>query len=193
MTNNGIEARSHDRFETEAAREEGQEASPLEQLEGQDRLIYKLLHADVCTIDPEEVVAMATRSRRSVADIEALLGKIREEMFEREQSEIRIDDAINRITTIILYLNAQMKRDEGRLSSAPSQRLRLSLEATISSTRRIVAMRQKQLKKYEQVKRRHVRTASYKALAKILDTSVGNVGSLIARMRKKLTKDDATL
>jgi predicted RNase H-like nuclease (RuvC/YqgF family) len=150
-------------------------------------VIMKLLHIEDYELSPSEVRHVSTLSGRPVTDVINGLDQLRNTVREREAALKHLEDSLDAVHAWIQLYERRLRRIGDDLASLPptsmaAMRLR---EEHQELTRRIERRHTQRDKLLDRAQRRKV-TAPYKDIASLLNTTVGNVGSQIARLRQEL-------
>lgn len=150
-------------------------------------VIMKLLHIEDYELSPSEVRQVSTMSGRPVTDVISGVDQLRNTVREREAALKHLEDSLDAVHAWIQLYERRLRRIGDDLASLPptssaSARLREEQEEL---SRRIDRRRVQREKLLDRAQRRKV-TAPYKDIASLLNTTVGNVGSQIARLRQEL-------
>lgn len=161
----------------------------LSDLEPGKSVVFKLLHAEDYDLSADELRHLAVASRRSLASAITAVEELRRRIRERETAAREVEDNLDSVQAWIQLYERRVARIGDDLESLPpratrAQRLR---EERDELERKLGKRRQQRDKLADQVRRRKV-TAPYKEIAAVLNTSVGNVGSQIARLRDELAR-----
>ncbi len=184
--------------ETEAASGGEGEAAAIGRLiaglEPGKSVVFKLLHAEDYDLTAEELRHLAQSSGRNLAGAIAAVEELRGRIRERETAAREVEDNLDSVQAWIQLYERRVARIGEDLELLPprttkAQRLR---EERDELERKLGKRRQQREKLAEQVRRRKV-TAPYKEIAAVLNTSVGNVGSQIARLRDELARRGGSL
>jgi RNA polymerase sigma factor (sigma-70 family) len=150
-------------------------------------VVMKLLYVEDYEFEPAEIRHLAEVSNTSIADIVDRVERLRASVREREAGLKRVEDALDAVQAWIQLYERRVQRIGDDLTSLPpnsSAAARLREERT-EIERKIIRRRKQRAKLLEQTQRRKV-TAPYKEIAALLNTTVGNIGSQIARLRREL-------
>lgn len=152
-------------------------------------VIMKLLHIEDYELSPAELRHLASVSGRSVSEVIAGLNQLRATVREREAALKQIEDSLDAVHAWIQLYERRLSRIAEDLASLPSTapavaRLR---EEEAELKRRIERRRAQRAKLLDRAQRRKI-TTPYKDIASLLNTTVGNVGSQIARLRQELAQ-----
>lgn len=156
-------------------------------VEPERAIVMKLLHIEDCELSPADVRIIAGRSGRSVADVLRSIENLRATVRKRESDRTEVEQSLDGVQSWIRAYErrlADIDRELAVASLAGRRRQRLQQEA--AELRRKLIWRRRQRERLLQRVRRRKTTAPYAAIAEILGTSVGNVGSQIARLRREL-------
>jgi len=159
----------------------------LSAVEPSKAVMMKLLHIEDYELSPSEVRHVSTMSGRPVTDVITGLDQLRNTVREREAALKHLEDSLDAVHAWIQLYERRLRRIGDDLASLPptssaAARLREELDEL---TRRIERRRVQREKLLDRAQRRKV-TAPYKDIASLLNTTVGNVGSQIARLRQEL-------
>lgn len=150
-------------------------------------VIMKLLHIEDYELSPAEVRHVSMVSGRPVTEVIGALDHLRNTVREREAALKHLEDSLDAVHAWIQLYERRMRRigdDIGSLPPSSSAAARLREEQD-EINRRIERRRVQREKLLDRAQRRKV-TAPYKDIASLLNTTVGNVGSQIARLRQEL-------
>jgi DNA-directed RNA polymerase specialized sigma24 family protein len=150
-------------------------------------VVMKLLYVEDYELKAADVNYITEVSGRSVPDVLAAVARLRARVREREAGLKRLQDSVDAVQAWIRLYERRVERISDDLASLPPSagaavRLRAELAQIEQKTHRRQQQRSRLL---AQAQRRKV-TAPYKEIATILNTSVGNVCSQIARVRREL-------
>ena len=159
----------------------------LAALEPSKSVVMKLLYVEDYELKAAELRYLAEVSGRPIPDVLSRVDHLRATVREREAGLKRMEDSLDAVQAWIQLYERRLQRIRDDLSSVPptsTAAARLNEEHT-ELERKIGRRRQQRTKLLAQAQRRKV-TAPYKDIAELLNTSVGNVGSQIARLRREL-------
>jgi RNA polymerase sigma factor (sigma-70 family) len=150
-------------------------------------VVMKLLHVEDYDLTAADVNYVSEVSGRSVPDVLAAVARLRATVREREAGLTKVQDGIDAVHAWIRLYERRMERITEDLAALPPSaaaagRLRGELAQLEQKLER---RHQQRARLMTQAQRRKV-TAPYKEIALILNTSVGNVCSQIARVRREL-------
>ena len=150
-------------------------------------VVMKLLYVEDYEFQPSEVRYLAQVSGCDVPEVLDRIDRLRATVREREAGLKRMEDALDAVQAWIQLYERRVQRISDDLAALPptsiaAERLR---EERQQLERKIQRRRQQRAKLLAQAQRRKV-TAPYKEIAAMLNTSIGNIGSQIARLRRKL-------
>lgn len=159
----------------------------LAALEPSKSVVMKLLYVEDYELKAAELRYLAEVSGRPIPDVLSSVDQLRSTVREREAGLKKMEDSLDAVQAWIQLYERRLQRIRDDLSSVPpastaSERLK---DEQSELERKIGRRRQQRAKLLSQAQRRKV-TAPYKDIAKLLNTSVGNVGSQIARLRREL-------
>jgi DNA-directed RNA polymerase specialized sigma24 family protein len=150
-------------------------------------VVMKLLYVEDYEFQPSEVRYLAQVSGCDVPEVLDRIDRLRATVREREAGLKRMEDALDAVQAWIQLYERRVHRISDDLAALPptsiaAERLR---EERQQLERKIQRRRQQRAKLLAQAQRRKV-TAPYKDIAALLNTSIGNIGSQIARLRREL-------
>jgi len=168
--------------------EEGSIDQLLANLDPSKTVVFKLLHAEDCELTSDEVRYLASSSGHSVAEVVASVERLRATIRDRESALRGIEDNLDSVQAWIQLYQRRLRRIADDLNTVqPGSRAAAKLrEEKVELERKIQRRGRQRDKLVGQAKRRKV-TAPYKDIAVVLNTTVGNVGSQIARLREELS------
>lgn len=163
--------------------------SVIAALEPRKAIIMKLLHVEDCEFTASELKHLREISGRGTHDLLAAVDAMRATVRAREAGLKRIEDSLDAVHAWISLYERRMHRLGNDLASLPpdtaaAQRLAEEHQTLEGKIKRRHQQREKLL---AQRQRRKV-TAPYKEIAAILNTTVGNVASMIARTRNEVAQ-----
>jgi RNA polymerase sigma factor (sigma-70 family) len=150
-------------------------------------VVMKLLYVEDYELKAADVNYVAEVSGRGVPDVIAAVARLRATVREREAGLKKVEDAIDAADAWIrLYERRAVRITDDLGSIPPTTGAALRLRAELAQLeQKIERRRQQRARLMTQAQRRKV-TAPYKEIAMILNTSVGNVCSQIARVRREV-------
>jgi RNA polymerase sigma factor (sigma-70 family) len=159
----------------------------LAQLEPSKAVVMKLLYVEDYELKANELRFLAEASGCDVAEVLSRVDRLRATVREREASLKRMEDSLDAVQAWIQLYERRRQRLLEDLNGLPpeSSAARRLREEEVELQRKIERRRRQRTKLLDQTQRRKV-TAPYKEIAALLNTSVGNVGSQIARLRREL-------
>lgn len=158
----------------------------LADIEPDKAVVMKLLYVEDWELQPAEIRHLARASQRSVGDVLQAIDRLRATVRERETRLKAIEDALDGVQAWITVYQRRLQRIEADLGTMPRGALLERLQSTRAEIeRKILRRHQQRAKLVTQAQRRKV-TAPYKDIAALLNTTVGNVASQIARVRQQL-------
>jgi DNA-directed RNA polymerase specialized sigma24 family protein len=144
--------------------------------------VLKLLYIEDWDLSAREIRALAETSGRSIAEVVGRVEELRATVREREARLKQLEDSLAAVQAWMQLYERRLRRLEGEMAARPTADLvteRTELE------RKLERRRQQRSKLLGRAKRRKV-TAPYKDIAALFNTTVGNIGSYIARARQEL-------
>lgn len=150
-------------------------------------VVMKLLYVEDHEFDPTEVRYLAQVSGSTIPEVLDRIENLRSTVREREAGLKRMEDALDAVQAWIQLYERRTQRINDDLTALPptsaaAEKLR---DERTQLTRKIERRRSQRSKLLAQTQRRKV-TAPYKEIATLLNTSIGNIGSQIARLRREL-------
>jgi RNA polymerase sigma factor (sigma-70 family) len=150
-------------------------------------VVLKLLHVEDCDLSAAEIRHVAEVSGRNIAEVVQAVEQLRASVRQREAAAKGIEDKLDAVQAWIQLYERRLRRIVDDLASLPpgsmaAERLREEQAELLRKTQR----RQQQQTKLLTHRQRRKVTAPYKEIAAILNTTVGNVGSQISRLRQEL-------
>jgi DNA-directed RNA polymerase specialized sigma24 family protein len=160
----------------------------LDDVDPAKALVMKLLHIEDCDLTPADLRQLARISGRRMREVVLGVERLRLIVREREAALKRIEDGLDGVHAWIQLYERRLRRIGDDLSALPPNttaavRLR---EEQVEVAHKIERRHKQRTKLVAQAQRRKV-TAPYKEIAALLNTTVGNVASQIARLRQELT------
>jgi RNA polymerase sigma factor (sigma-70 family) len=165
----------------------GQLEDVLAALSPSKAVVMKLLYVEDYDLKAADVSYLADVSKRSVPDVLAAVASLRATVREREAGLQKVQDGIDAVQAWMRLYERRMARISDDIASLPpTAGAAVRLRAELAQLEQKMHRRQQQrVRLLAQAQRRKV-TAPYKEIAAILNTSVGNVCSQIARVRREL-------
>jgi DNA-directed RNA polymerase specialized sigma24 family protein len=159
----------------------------LTELSTPKAVVMKLLYVEDHEFDPTEVRYLAQVSGNAIPEVIDRIEGLRATVREREAGLKKMEDALDAVQAWIQLYERRIQRINEDLSALPptavsAEKLR---EERGQLVRKIERRRSQRTKLLAQSQRRKV-TAPYKDIAALLNTSIGNIGSQIARLRREL-------
>jgi RNA polymerase sigma factor (sigma-70 family) len=161
----------------------------LASLEPSKAVVMKLLYVEDCELDAADLRYITQASGQTVPEVIAAVERLRATIREREVELQRLADSLDTVQAWIeLYQRRRQRLKEDLrglpAGSAAATRVWSACEQLDAQLRR----REHQRAKLHAEQQRRKTTAPYKDIAAILNTSVGNVASQIARVRQELAR-----
>jgi RNA polymerase sigma factor (sigma-70 family) len=159
----------------------------LASLEPSKAVVMKLLYVEDYELQPAELRYLSEVSGCEIPEVLQRVDELRATVREREAGLKRMEDSLDAVQAWIQLYERRLQRIGEDVAALPpgsnaAGRLR---EERSELERKILRRRRQRAKLLSQAQRRKV-TAPYKEIAALLNTSVGNVGSQIARLRREL-------
>lgn len=159
----------------------------LSELSTPKAVVMKLLYVEDHEFDPTEVRYLSQVSGNAIPDVLDRIEELRATVREREAGLKKMEDALDAVQAWIQLYERRIQRINEDLSALPptaaaAEKLR---EERGQLLRKIERRRSQRSKLLAQSQRRKT-TAPYKDIAALLNTSIGNIGSQIARLRREL-------
>ncbi len=159
----------------------------LNELSTPKAVVMKLLYVEDHEFDPTEVRYLSQVSGNAIPEVMDRIEELRSTVREREAGLKKMEDALDAVQAWIQLYERRIQRINEDLAALPptagaAEKLR---DERGQLLRKIERRRAQRTKLLAQSQRRKV-TAPYKEIAAILNTSIGNIGSQIARLRREL-------
>jgi DNA-directed RNA polymerase specialized sigma24 family protein len=160
-------------------------AELLAGLEPSKTAVLKLLYIEDCDLSPAEIRFISEASGRCVAEVLRGVDALRATVREREGTLKQMEDRLDSVQSWIRLYERRLRDIDTELTAAGSgaserlQRERTELQAKLER-------RQRQREKLSSDARRRKVTAPYKHIAALLNTTTGNIGSQLTRVRREL-------
>jgi DNA-directed RNA polymerase specialized sigma24 family protein len=159
----------------------------LEGIDVSKALVLKLLHVEDHELTAPEIRYIAATSGRSAGEVLTEVERLRASVQEREASAKRVEDALDAVQAWTQLYERRLRRIAEDLTALPPTSTAASrLREEQTELEQKIQRRQQQRAKLLLRRQRRKVTAPYKEIAALLNTSVGNVGSQIARLRQEL-------
>jgi DNA-directed RNA polymerase specialized sigma24 family protein len=150
-------------------------------------VMMKLLYIEDCELRAPDINYLAEASGRSVPEVLDSVARLRATVREREAGLKRLEDGLDAVQAWVQLYERRRRRISEDLATLPVNApgaTRLQEEAA-QLEYKIERRQQQRDRLLAQAHRRKV-TAPYKDIAALLNTSIGNVCSQIARIRREL-------
>jgi chromosome segregation ATPase len=150
-------------------------------------VVLKLLHVEDYDLSPAETRHVAETSGRSLEEVLRAVEQLRATVREREAAAKGIEDKLEGVQAWIQLYERRLRRIAEDLAALPpSSTAATRLREEQAELERKTQRRQEQRANLLANRKRRKVTAPYKEIAAILNTTVGNVGSQISRLRQEL-------
>jgi DNA-directed RNA polymerase specialized sigma24 family protein len=168
-------------------------AEILAGVEASKAVLLKLLFIEDCDLQTVDLRRLSEMSGRRLPDLLAAIDQLRERVREREVRQKHEEDALDGVQAWIALYERRLRQTADELMHLPpSSAVAARVRAERAELERKVRRRQQQRATLIARTQRRKVTAPYKDIAALLNTTVGNVASLISRARKELA-NNATL
>jgi DNA-directed RNA polymerase specialized sigma24 family protein len=159
----------------------------LETVDPAKTVVLKLLHVEDYDLTPAEIRHLAEISGRSVAEVLQAVERLRATVRGREAAAKGIEDKLEAVQAWIQLYERRLRRIAEDITALPPTSMAAAhlREEQVDLERKIERRRQQRENVLARRQRRKV-TAPYKEIAALLNTSVGNVGSQITRLRQEI-------
>jgi predicted transcriptional regulator len=159
----------------------------LETVAPSKAVMMKLLYVEDCELRAPDIDYLAEVSGRTVPQILDGLARLRATVREREAGLKKVEDGLDAVQAWIQLYERRQQRISEDLAALPqdssaAERLR---EELAQLEHKVERRQQQRSRLLAQAHRRKV-TAPYKDIAALLNTTIGNVCSQIARIRREL-------
>jgi len=164
-------------------------AALLDGLDTAKAVVFKLLHAEDCELTAAEVRHIAATTGKTVPAVLDSVDALRANIRDREAAARTVEENLDSVQAWIQLYERRVARIDADLADLPprSTKAEKLREEKAELERKVGKRRLQRAKVAEQAKRRKT-TAPYKEIAAVLATTVGNVGSQIARLRDELSR-----
>jgi len=179
--------------ETNGAESAAQLGCLLTQLEPAKAVVLKLLYIEDCELTAAEIRYIAETSGHDVPEVLKGLDELRTSVREREAAVKHEEDALDAVQAWIQLYERRVRRIAEDLAGKPPAASAARLHEERTELERKIQRRQRQRERLLSRTRRRKVTAPYKEVAALLNTSVGTVGSQIARLRQELAEKGGEL
>jgi len=150
-------------------------------------VVMKLLHVEDFDLSATEIRYVSSASGRSVPEVVTSVDRLRAMVREREAGRKTVEDHLDAVHAWVQLYGRRLRRIGEDLETLPPGSTKAArLREEQSELERKLERRHKQRAKLAKEMQRHKVTAPYKEIAAILNTTTGNVGSRIARLRQEL-------
>ncbi len=164
----------------------------LREIDPTKAIVVKLLHAEDADFTADDVRILAERSGRSVLEVVETIEQLRSGVREREAQEKALEEKLDVNHSWIEAYERRLRATEGELERAqPGAEKAAELERDRTQLERRVERRRQNRDSLLARVRGHRSTVSYKDIAALLNTTVGNVGSQVTRLRRELQRRGA--
>jgi len=157
----------------------------LDELAPPKAVIMKLLYIDTFQLTPAEIRHLAEVSRRSIPDLVQQLDELRVSVRERKATVKAQEDALDAVQAWIALYERHIQQIAADIAVRPAKPAAAMAEERRELEEKIHRREHQRGRLLERIRRRKV-TAPYKEIAAILNTTTGNIGSQIARVRQEL-------
>jgi RNA polymerase sigma factor (sigma-70 family) len=162
---------------------------PWDSLSAEERLDLKLLYLIECELAPEDIRLLSNISGRSILDTLALVAEVREALKRKDEKAAHLRNELDMVWGWIV------RRQQG-LQEIDEKILLMKETRNFAGQQQLLGQRaileRSLVKRYQQRDRilqeiRNLKlTTSYKDIARLLNMTVGTVGSRIFRLRRQL-------
>lgn len=152
-----------------------------------NQLLLKLFLLSASILTNEDYEELAKWSRRERSEVEGVVAHVLTLLTSEDTRLSTLRRKLERVSGDILFEEQhlqQIRRQLSPLSSMSSQQKKLLQEQT--ETEKRIKRLYRQLANIREEIRRFVITTPYKYLAELLNTSMGNAGALITKLRQRL-------
>jgi DNA-directed RNA polymerase specialized sigma24 family protein len=152
-------------------------------------VVMKLLYVEDCDLEAAELHYLVDISGRSIDDVLKSVDELRATVRDRELGLKQVEDALDAVQAWIQLYERRLRRVEEDLTTPPANPAAAArLHAEKVELERKIRRRYEQRAKLLARRQRRKVTAPYKEIAAVLNTTVGNVASKIARLRQELAQ-----
>lgn len=158
-------------------------------LEQSKAVVMKLLCIEDCELDAADLRYLTQVSGRTVPEVIAAVEQLRATVRQREGGLQRVADSLDTVQAWIEVCERRRQRlAEDLRGLPPGSTAAARIDAACEQLDAQLGRRRQQRAKLGALLQRRKTTAPYKDIAAILNTSIGNVASQIARVRQGLTR-----
>ena len=155
-------------------------------------VLLKLLFIEDCDLQADELRHLSAISGRPLPELLTAIDGLRERVRDRESRQKHIEDALDGVQAWIALYERRLRQIADALTQvAPGNPKSARLSDERAELERKVRRRHHQRDKLVDRAQRRKVTAPYKAIAALLNTTVGNVASQLSRLRKDLAANAA--
>ena len=158
----------------------------LDGIEPEKAVVMKLLYVEDWELQPAEVRYLARASKRNVRDVLEDIDRLRATVRDREARLKAVEDALDTVQAWISVYQRRLQRIDSDLAAMPTGPAGARLQATRTEIERKITRRHQQRARLVSQAQRQKVTAPYKDITALLNTTVGNIASQIARLRQHL-------
>ena len=163
-------------------------ADVLVGIETSKAVVMKLLYVEDAEFTPEEILHIAKASGKPVKRVLADIDTLRESVRSKEADHKEIEGKLDAVHSWIQLYQKQLLGLERNVDDTIHRFAREERDRNVIELNGKLSRRQEQRQRLLAQLRTHKTTAAYKDIAEILNTTVGNIGSQIARVRKQLER-----
>lgn len=158
-------------------------------LEPAKAVVLKLLYIEDHELNAAELQHALRQSGLDLPGLLARLDRLRASVRDRESKQAQIFEKLDTAQAWLELYERKRVRMAQELAALPATaQAREKLAAELEALDRRVAQRRHQRDRLIALSRRRKTTAPYKEIAELLNTSVGNLGSLVTRLRQELAR-----
>lgn len=175
--------------ETPEAGDDARWSAVLASLPTPKAVVMKLLHIEDAELQPEEIRYLCAATGKRVPQVLREVEELRSVVREREAHASELQSQLEGVHAWIELYRKRLSRIEADLQGQPpdSARVKKLIEERDELLRKLRWRENQRDKLRAHVQRRKV-TAPYKDIARILGTTVGNVASLVQRVRQEVAE-----
>ncbi len=176
---------------SETASADSLSAEILRVLSPEEQLDLKLLTLIECDLSPEEVRLLSKLADRTLAATLSLLAEVQHSLKRKDEKISQLCDELDSVWGWILLRQTQLQEIERKVLLTQQRKAAVDLELLCSQKTELehaLRKRYRQKEKLLEEIRRYKLTTPYKDIARLLNTTVGTVGSRISRLRERLSR-----
>ena len=158
-------------------------------LDGEKKLILKILHIGEFDLSPQEIRLLCRKSGCTYREVVTIIEEMRATLRGKDEKAVSLDDQLESVFGWILLYQKELARVEEVLrSSTEGSPKHIDLHHQKEELQRKLDWRYRQQQQLLGKTRQFRVTAPYKDIARLLNFPLGTVCSLIGRIREEILK-----